>query len=116
MNYILAFLFGGTSCLIAQAILDNTKLTPGHITSIYTVLGAILSYFSFYDKLIQIFGSGATLLISNFGNSLYKGAYLGYLENGFFGIFTGMHSHSSGVITFTIISAFFVSIIFKPKS
>lgn len=116
MNYLLAFLGGGIACLVAQFILDNTKLTPGHITSLYTVLGAILSFFSVYDNLVRKFGCGATLLISNFGHALYAGAYQGYLENGFLGIFSGMLTNSSGVITFTIICAFFVSVIFKPKN
>ena len=52
MNFINAFLFAGFGCAIAQVILDNTKLTPGHITSLYTALGAFLSFLGCYDKLI----------------------------------------------------------------
>ena len=44
MNFLMAFLFAGFMCALAQVILDNTKLTPGHITSIYTVVGAFLSF------------------------------------------------------------------------
>ena len=43
---LLSFLFCGAICLIAQIILDNTKLTPGHITSIFVVLGALLDTFN----------------------------------------------------------------------
>ena len=71
MNFLLAFLFAGSLCAIAQVILDNTKLTPGHITSIYTVMGAFLSFLGVYDNLISKFGAGATSLISNFGHMLY---------------------------------------------
>jgi stage V sporulation protein AE len=46
---LLSFLFCGAICLIAQIILDNTKLTPGHITSIFVVLGALLDTFNIYD-------------------------------------------------------------------
>ena len=53
MIYFNAFLVAGLFCLSAQLILDNTKLTPGHITSLYTVLGAILSFFGLYPKLIS---------------------------------------------------------------
>ena len=42
MTYIYAFLFCGFICMIAQLILDNTKLTPGHVTSIFVVVGALL--------------------------------------------------------------------------
>jgi len=115
MNYIYAFLFAGLACLIAQVILDNTKLTPGHITSIYTVLGALLSFFDIYPKLIDKAHTGATILISNFGHSLYTGAYEGYLENGFLGIMQGMLTKSSAIITGAIICAFLVTIFFRPK-
>ena len=40
MLLINSFLFFGLICLIAQIILDNTKLTPGHITSMFVVIGA----------------------------------------------------------------------------
>ena len=49
MLYLNSFLFCGAVCLIAQLILDNTKLTPGHITSMFVVIGAFLDTFSIYD-------------------------------------------------------------------
>lgn len=116
MNYFYAFLFAGFACSIAQVILDNTKLTPGHITSIYAVAGSILSFFNVYDKLIDKFKSGASIIISNFGASLYTSAYQGYLEDGFLGIFSNMLSKSSLVICVAIISAFIIAIAFKPKN
>lgn len=111
-----SFLFCGFICLLSQIILDNTKLTPGHITSIYTVVGAFLSFLGFYDRLISKFGAGATILISNFGHSLYSSAWQGYIEEGFLGIFGDMLCKSSGVITGAIVIAFLVSVIFKPKN
>ena len=46
MYLINSFLFCGLLCLIAQIILDNTKLTAGHITSIFVVIGAFLDTLS----------------------------------------------------------------------
>ena len=115
MSLIYAFLFMGSMCGIAQIILDNTKLTPGHITSGFTVLGSILAFFGIYDLIISYAGAGATSLISNFGNALYNGALSGYKEAGFFGIFSGMLQNSSAIITSAIVFAFVFSIIFKPK-
>ena len=43
MNYIMSFLFSGLVCFLAQIIYDNSKLTPGHITSMFVVIGAFLS-------------------------------------------------------------------------
>ncbi len=115
MNYIYAFLFAGVACLIAQIILDNTKLTPGHITSLFTVGGAILSFLGIYDKFIGKFGAGATVLISNFGHNLYQGAIEGFYENGVLGIFGGMLSKSSLAIVAAIVFSFFISFFFNSK-
>ena len=50
MIYVNAFIFAGIVCLIGQVILDNTKLTPGHITALFVVVGAFLDLFDIYDK------------------------------------------------------------------
>lgn len=115
MNFLNAFLFAGCVCAIAQIILDNTKLTPGHITSIYTAIGAFLSFLGIYDNFIKKFGAGATSLISNFGHTLYSSAMQGYNEEGFLGIFTGMLTKSSAAIVAAIVFAFLITLIFKPK-
>lgn len=115
MIYLYAFLLAGSACAIAQVILDNTKLTPGHITSLFTVAGAILSFLGIYDQLISHCGAGATVLISNFGHMLYSGAMLGYTESGFIGLFTGLLSKSSAAITGVIVFSFIFAMIFKPR-
>ena len=56
MIYINAFIFAGFVCLLGQIILDNTKLTPGHVTTIFVVLGAFLDVFSIYDKFVLFAG------------------------------------------------------------
>ena len=53
-----SFLFCGFVCMISQIILDNSKLTPGHITSILVVFGAFLDSFSIYDEIIKVVGGG----------------------------------------------------------
>ena len=52
-TFIYAFLFCGFVCMVGQLILDNTKLTPGHITTIFVVVGAFLDVFNIYDKFVQ---------------------------------------------------------------
>ena len=44
-TYIYAFLFCGFVCMLSQIILDNTKLTPGHVTSLFVIIGAFLDIF-----------------------------------------------------------------------
>ena len=113
---IKAFITSGLFCLIAQVILDNFKITPGHVTSLFTVIGAVLSFFGIYDKLIDFAGSGVTILISNFGHMLYTGAIEGFQSEGILGLFTGLLSKSSAAIASAVIFAFVFTIFFKPKS
>ena len=115
MNYLNAFLFAGIACFLAQAILDNTKLTPGHVTSIFTVLGAILAFLGIYEKFVSFAGAGATTIISNFGYLLYTGAYEGYQSAGILGIFTGMLTKGGAAIVGAIVFAAFLTLFFKPK-
>ena len=48
MNYLLAFIFCGLVCVVAQLIYEYTKLTPGHITSMFVVIGAFLDLFHIF--------------------------------------------------------------------
>ena len=115
MIYLNAFLFAGFICMLGQIILDNTKLTPGHITSLFTVVGALLSFCGIYPTLIQKCGVGATSLIMNFGNMLYQSGINGYENAGILGIFSELLGKSSLAIVSAIIFAFIISIIFKAK-
>ena len=115
MIYLRAFLLSGLVCLLCEIVLDNTKLTPGHITSSVTVIGAILSYFGIYDKLVSYAGAGATVLISNFGHTLYQGGIIGYEQNGFLGIFTGLLSKSGVAIVSVLVLSFVFALLFKAK-
>ncbi len=113
--YLQAFLFAGFVCLICQVVLDNTKLTPGHITSGMTVVGAFLSFLGVYDKIVAFCGAGATTLISNFGHMLYSAGMAGYNESGILGLFSNMLCSSGIAIVSVVIFSFVFTLIFKPK-
>ena len=115
MIYIYAFLFAGFVCLVCQIVLDNTKLTPGHITSGVTVIGVILSYLGIYDKIVEKCGAGATVLISNFGHMLYSSGLQGYEESGFLGIFTKLLCSSGVAIVSVVVFSFALTLLFKAK-
>lgn len=115
MIYINAFLFAGFVCAICQIVLDNTKLTPGHITSSVTVIGAILSFLGIYDKIVKYCGAGATTLISNFGHMLYSSGVAGYEESGFLGLFTELLCSSGVAIVGVVIFSFVFTLIFKAR-
>ena len=115
MSILYAFLFSGIVCLIAEIIISHTKLTPGHVTSLFSLFGAILAFFNIYEYLIKKFEMGAIILISNFGNSLYEAGLNGYKQNGILGLFSKLLSKSSLVITSTVIFSFIFTCLFNPK-
>ncbi len=116
MIYLYSFLFAGFVCLVGQIILDNTKLTPGHITSIFVVVGAALDSFSFYDKIITYVGGGALVPITSFGHSLIHGALAKAEEMGFMGLMMGMFDLTASGITAAILFTFLLLLVFKPKN
>ncbi|MBE6148492.1 MAG: SpoVA/SpoVAEb family sporulation membrane protein [Firmicutes bacterium] len=115
MIYIYAFLFAGLICAIGQIIIDNTKLTAGHVTSLFTVIGAILSFLGIYPRLIEKCGAGATVLIMNFGHMLYSSGMIGYENTGLLGIFTELLCKSSLAIVAAVVFSFVFTIFFKAR-
>ena len=78
-------------------------------------LGAFLSFLGLYEVMLDWAGAGASVPITNFGHLLFKGAYEGFLSDGFTGLLKGILSTSSGGLSVTIIMAFLVAIFSKPK-
>lgn len=115
MIFIKAFIFVGLVSMIGEIILDNTKLTPGHITSLFVVLGSILSFLGIYDHFTEFAGIGASVPITSFGNLLYKAALDGFYSNGFIGIFMNILKTTSAGISSAIIFGIIITIICKAK-
>ena len=115
MIYLNAFLFAGGVSMLGQIILDNTKLTAGHITSLFVVIGAFLDSFSLYDEIIKWCGAGAMVPITSFGHSLVHGALAKAGEVGIMGLFMGMFDITASGITAAIIFTFIFTLLFKPR-
>lgn len=115
MEYLKAFLVGGGLCLIAQLLIDYTKLTPAKILVSYVVLGVILGGMGIYQPLVDFAGAGASVPLLGFGNTLARGVRDAIKDSGFLGIFTGGLKATAGGITVAICAGLLVSLIFKPK-
>ena len=77
MIYLYGFLICGTICALGQILYEYTKMSAGHITSLFVSLGCFLEFFGIYDYLLKIGGMGASLPITNFGHSLMHAALEG---------------------------------------
>ena len=115
MIYLYAFLFCGTVCMISQIILDNTKLTPGHVTSLFVTIGALLDIFGIYDKFVLYCGAGALIPITSFGHLLLHGAMNTANKLGVLGLSLGIFDLTSAGISVAVVMAFILAMIFKPR-
>ena len=115
MDYLKAFIIGGTLCLIGQILIDKTKLTPARILVSYVVIGVFLGAIGVYEPLVKFAGAGATVPLTGFGYNLAKGVQESIGENGFLGIFMGGFKATAGGIAGAIVAGLLVSLIFKAK-
>ena len=115
MIFLKAFIFCGLISMIGQIILDSTKLTPGHITSLFVIVGSALDVFNIYDKFIEWCGGGALVPITSFGHLLIHGAMEKASQTNFIGLATGMFGLTAAGITSAIIFSFYFSLLFRPK-
>ena len=115
MEYVKAFIVGGTLCLIGQILIDKTKLTPARILVSYVVIGVILGGIGIYEPLTEFGGAGATVPLTGFGYNLAKGVKEAIEETGFLGIFTGGLKATAGGIAAAIFAGLLASFLFKPK-
>lgn len=116
MTYLYGALYCGLVCVLGQFIYDHSKLTPGHITSLFVVIGVFLDFFDIYDKILVLCGGGASLPITSFGHSLIHGTMIEIQNSGFMGAFMGVFKLTTSGIVAAIVFSFIVSILFKPKS
>ena len=115
MDYLKAFLVGGAICVIAQLLIDYTKLTPARILVSYVVIGVILGGIGVYEPLLEFAGAGASVPLTGFGNTLAKGVREAVDKEGFLGIFKGGLTATAGGITVAVFAGLLASLLFKPR-
>jgi stage V sporulation protein AE len=117
MSLLMAFLVGGSLCLIGQIIMDLSKpnVTSGHILVGYISGGALLSGLGLYQPLVDIGGAGATIPLSGFGHLLAQGTLKAVEEKGLLGAFSGGVEAAAAGIAAAIIFGYVAAVIFNPK-
>ena len=115
MDYLKAFLVGGTLCLLGQILIDRTKLTPARILVSYVVIGVILGAVGIYKPFLEFAGAGASVPLTGFGNTLAKGVREAVVKDGFLGIFTGGLKATAGGITAAVFFGLLTGLLFKDK-
>ena len=115
LDYIWAFVIGGLFCVIAQILIDKTKLTPARILVFYVVAGVILTGIGVYQPLVDFAGCGATVPLTGFGYSLAQGVKKALDERGLIGALTGGLTATSAGVTAAMVFAWLAAVLFKGK-
>lgn len=115
MSYLWAFLIGGGFCVIAQLLIDKTKLTAARILVGYVVTGVILTAVGLYEPLVKFAGGGATVPLTGFGCIIAKGVRKAVEDKGLLGALTGGITASAAGITAALVFSIAAALIFKSK-
>ena len=115
MQYLWAFLVGGALCLVAQILIDRTRLTPARILTGYVVAGVILSAVGVYKPLVDFAGAGATVPLTGFGYALVRGVEKAVDLYGLPGILTGGLTGAAGGITAAMVFSLLAALLFRLR-
>lgn len=115
MKYLWSFLFGGALCVIAQILIDKTRLTPARILVSYVVAGVILGGIGIYGPIAELVGAGATTPLTGFGYNIARGVRRAVDEKGAIGILTGGLTAASGGTTAALCFGYIAALFAKGK-
>lgn len=116
-NCILAFLSGGTICLLGQLIstfymrfFDFTEKTAGDPTVATLIfLSALLTGLGVYDHIAQWAGAGTIIPVTGFANAVTSSAIEHRSEGFVLGVGGNMFKLAGSVIVFGVFSAFIIA-------
>ena len=115
LGYVWAFVIGGGICVIAQVLIDKTKLTPARILVSYVVAGVVLGGLGLYEPLVKLAGGGATTPLTGFGYTISKGVREAVDAEGLIGVLKGALSATAGGITAALFFGLVAAVVFKSK-
>lgn len=115
IEYVKAFAVGGAFCVVAQILIDRTKLTPARILVGYVCGGVILGALGIYEPIVEFASYGATVPLSGFGSALAEGVRKAIGEEGLIGVLTGELTAAAGGISASLLCGVLASFIFKSR-
>ena len=115
MNYIKAFVIGGIICVLAQILMDKTKLMPGRVMVLLVCIGVILGAIGLYEPFLEFAGAGASVPLCGFGYNIWKGVKEGIDSDGFLGLYRGGFRMAAVGTSTALIWSYLASLVFRPK-
>ncbi len=115
LTYAYAFLIGGAFCVLAQLLIDKTKLTPARILVVYVSAGVLLGALGWFDPIKKLAGCGATVPLVGFGANIADGIKKAIDEDGFLGIFKGGFTAAAAGCAAALVFGYLSALLFKGK-
>lgn len=110
-----AFVVGGLVCVVAQVLIDKTKLTPARILVLFVTLGVALTGLGLYEPLVEFAGAGATVPLTGFGYTMAKGTLEAVKEKGLIGALTGGLTAGAAGIAAAVFFGYIAALVSKPS-
>ncbi|MBQ8409148.1 MAG: stage V sporulation protein AE [Clostridia bacterium] len=115
LQLVRAFIVGGALCVIAQILIDKTKLTPARILVTFVVAGVALGAMGVYKPLVDFAGAGATVPLTGFGYLISEGVREAVDKQGLLGALTGGLTAAAGGIAAALVFGYLAAVAFKGK-
>ena len=115
LRFLRVFLVGGAFCVVAQILIDKTKLTPARILVAYVVAGVFLGAIGVYKPLVEFAGAGATVPLTGFGYLISKGVREAVNERGLLGAITGPLTAAAGGTAAALVFGLIASFLCRSK-
>lgn len=115
LKLVRAFIVGGAFCVIAQILIDKTKLTPARILVAFVVAGVVLGALGVYKPIVDFAGAGATVPLTGFGYLISEGVREAVNKQGLLGALTGGLTAAAGGIAAALVFGYLAAILFKGK-
>lgn len=112
---VAAFAVGGLLCVVAQLLIDLTRLTPARILVAYVVAGVLLGAVGLYEPLYRFAGCGVSVPLLGFGGVLARGVREAVHTEGLLGALTGGLSAAAAGTTAALVLGLLCALFFKSK-
>lgn len=113
---LIAFIVGGSLCVVAQLLIDKTSLTPAKILVSFVIFGVFLGAVGLFEPLFEFSGCGVSVPLLGFGGNVANGVKEAVDKYGALGILSGSFTASAIGCGAALFSGFLMSLFFRGKS
>ncbi len=114
-TFLRTFLVGGAVCVVAQLLIDLTKLTPARILVGYVTFGVFLGSVGLFEPLLKFASCGISVPLIGFGGTVARGIREAIQKDGAIGILTGGLTAASAGIAAALVFGYLIAVFFKGK-